>query len=34
MPPGLAPFSASKKAMERAATINTRGYYFDFLVFA
>jgi aspartate aminotransferase-like enzyme len=34
MPPGLALFSASKKAMERAATIKSRGYYFDFLEFA
>ncbi len=34
MPPGLALFSASKKAMERAATIKGRGYYFDFLEFA
>ncbi|MEP6670935.1 MAG: alanine--glyoxylate aminotransferase family protein [Chthoniobacter sp.] len=34
MPPGLAIFSASKKAMERAATVKGRGYYFDFLEFA
>jgi aspartate aminotransferase-like enzyme len=34
MPPGLALFSASKKAMERAATVKGRGYYFDFLEFA
>ncbi|MEK0448826.1 MAG: hypothetical protein RL088_1094 [Verrucomicrobiota bacterium] len=34
MPPGLALFSASKKAMERAAKVNTRGYYFDFVEFA
>jgi aspartate aminotransferase-like enzyme len=34
MPPGLALFSASQKAMERAATVKGRGYYFDFLEFA
>jgi len=34
MPPGLALFSASKKAMERAATVKGRGYYFDFVEFA
>lgn len=34
MPPGLALFSASAKAMERAATVKGRGYYFDFLEFA
>ena len=34
LPPGLALFSASKKAMERAAKITGRGYYFDFLEFA
>ena len=34
MPPGLALFSASKKAMERAATVKGRGYYFDFIEFA
>ena len=34
MPPGLALFAASKKAMERAATVKGRGYYFDFLEFA
>ncbi len=34
MPPGLALFSASKKAMERAATVKSRGYYFDFVEFA
>ena len=34
LPPGLAIFSASKKAMERAATVKGRGYYFDFLEFA
>lgn len=34
LPPGLALFSASKKAMERAATVKGRGYYFDFLEFA
>ena len=34
MPPGLALFAASKKAMERAATVKARGYYFDFVEFA
>ena len=34
MPPGLALFSASKRAMERAATVKGRGYYFDFIEFA
>ena len=34
MPPGLALFSASKRAMERAATVKGRGYYFDFVEFA
>lgn len=34
MPPGLALFSASKKAMERAAKTAGRGYYFDFVEFA
>ncbi len=34
LPPGLAIFSASKKAMERAAQVKGRGYYFDFLEFA
>lgn len=29
LPPGLALFSASEKAMQKAATINNRGYYFD-----
>jgi aspartate aminotransferase-like enzyme len=33
LPPGLALFSASPRAFERAATIKTRGYYFDFLEF-
>lgn len=34
LPPGLGLFSASKKAMERAAKVSSRGYYFDFLEFA
>lgn len=34
MPPGLALFAASKSAMERAATVKGRGYYFDFVEFA
>lgn len=33
LPPGLALFSASERAMARAATIHDRGYYFDFLEF-
>lgn len=33
MPPGLALFSASQRAMERAAQVGGRGYYFDFLEF-
>jgi aspartate aminotransferase-like enzyme len=34
LPPGLALFSASQKAMDRAAKMGGRGYYFDFLEFA
>jgi aspartate aminotransferase-like enzyme len=34
LPPGLAVFSASDKALQRAATVEGRGYYFDFLEFA
>jgi len=34
LPPGLALFAAGKLAMERAATVKGRGYYFDFLEFA
>lgn len=33
MPPGLALFSASEKAFQRAETVKGRGYYFDFLEF-
>lgn len=33
MPPGFAVFVCSDAAMERAATINDRGYYFDLLEF-
>jgi aspartate aminotransferase-like enzyme len=33
LPPGIALFSVSAKAMARAATIKGRGYYFDFLEF-
>jgi aspartate aminotransferase-like enzyme len=33
LPPGLAVFSVSKRARDRAATITGRGYYFDFLEF-
>jgi aspartate aminotransferase-like enzyme len=34
LPPGLAVFTASEKALERARTVQGRGYYFDFLEFA
>lgn len=34
LPPGLAIFTASDKALERARTVDGRGYYFDFLEFA
>jgi len=34
LPPGLAVFSASERALERAETVEGRGYYFDFLEFA
>jgi aspartate aminotransferase-like enzyme len=33
LPPGMALFSVSEKAMKRAAEIKGRGYYFDFLEF-
>jgi len=33
MPPGLALFAASPRAMERAASVKGRGYYFDFVEF-
>jgi len=33
LPPGLAVFSVSDRAFARAAKINDRGYYFDFLEF-
>jgi aspartate aminotransferase-like enzyme len=33
MPPGMALFSVSEKAFERAATMKDRGYYFDFIEF-
>jgi aspartate aminotransferase-like enzyme len=33
LPPGLSVFSVSKRALERAATVTGRGYYFDFLEF-
>jgi len=33
LPPGMALFSVSERAFERAATINDRGYYFDFIEF-
>jgi aspartate aminotransferase-like enzyme len=34
LPPGLAMFSVSERAIERAQTIPARGYYFDFVEFA
>ncbi|MCB1230793.1 MAG: alanine--glyoxylate aminotransferase family protein [Verrucomicrobiae bacterium] len=34
LPPGLALFTVSEAAMERAKTVNDRGYYFDFIEFA
>lgn len=34
LPPGLAVFTASEKALKRAETVDYRGYYFDFLEFA
>jgi aspartate aminotransferase-like enzyme len=33
LPPGLAIFTASEKAVERCQTIEGRGYYFDFMEF-
>lgn len=33
LPPGMALFAVSERAMERAAQIDDRGYYFDFLEF-
>jgi len=33
LPPGLSIFSVSKRALDRAATMNDRGYYFDFVEF-
>jgi aspartate aminotransferase-like enzyme len=34
LPPGLAVFTASEKALQRAAGMAGRGYYFDYLEFA
>ncbi len=34
LPPGLSVFACSQAALERAATVPNRGYYFDFLEFA
>ena len=34
LPPGLALFSVSQRALERAQAVGERGYYFDFLEFA
>ena len=33
LPPGLSVFTASEKAIDRAKTVENRGYYFDFLEF-
>jgi aspartate aminotransferase-like enzyme len=33
LPPGLAIFTVSERALKRAATVSGRGYYFDFLEF-
>ena len=33
MPPGLSLLSVSKRALDRAATLPDRGYYFDFVEF-
>lgn len=33
IPPGLAVFTVSNKAMEKMATVENRGYYFDFKTF-
>jgi aspartate aminotransferase-like enzyme len=33
LPPGLALFAVSTKALQKAATVPARGYYFDFLEF-
>ncbi len=33
LPPGMALFSVSRRAMDRAKTVEGRGYYFDFLEF-
>lgn len=33
LPPGLGLFSVSERAMERAKTVENRGYYFDFVEF-
>ena len=33
LPPGLAVFTASEKAIARARTVENRGYYFDFMEF-
>lgn len=34
LPPGLTVFTASEKALQRATTVEGRGYYFDYLEFA
>ena len=34
LPPGLAIFTASEKALQRASAMEGRGYYFDFMEFA
>jgi aspartate aminotransferase-like enzyme len=34
LPPGLTVFTASQKALQRAESVENRGYYFDFMEFA
>ena len=34
LPPGLTVFTASEKALQRAASVEGRGYYFDYIEFA
>ncbi|CAH2032615.1 pyridoxal-phosphate-dependent aminotransferase family protein [Trichlorobacter ammonificans] len=34
LPPGLAVFTATEKALKRAASVENRGYYFDFMEFS
>jgi aspartate aminotransferase-like enzyme len=34
LPPGLTVFTSSQKALQRAESVENRGYYFDFMEFA